>query len=177
MLMQLRRACSEHKSEWFKGQRGHSEPLISHLYLFISAKLFVRKWLVFRVWRVCFLLAYCLLVLGRHGLIASNEHRNFWCHDQHRNTICQTNAHVCACLHACMHVCVCTLWGVMLLVQDLSNTMWPLLILPHSAGAALHRARYLSGWNLLLVSLLYKWPLSLLQTDTKTLSYRKIANM
>lgn len=75
---------------------------------------------------------------------------------------------------ACMRVCVYvwTLRGVALLVQELSSTMWPLLILPHSAGAALHRARYFSGCSLLLVSVQCNWPLSLIPTHTQRLKLR-----
>lgn len=65
MLMQLRRACAALKSERLKGRKGQREPLISHLYLFVSATLPGGKWFVFQVWRTG-----CLLALGMDELIA-----------------------------------------------------------------------------------------------------------
>lgn len=61
------------------------------------------------------------------------------------------------------------LQGMTALVQELLSTMWPLLILPHTAGAALHRVRYFSGCNLLLLSLLLTFvSYSQSYTPTKT---------
>lgn len=64
MLMQLQHACSAHTSERFKGQKGQSRPLISHLYVFVGAKLLGGKRFVFQVWKMGCFAAYCLLVLG-----------------------------------------------------------------------------------------------------------------
>lgn len=63
--MQLRRAGAALKSECLKGQKGQREPLIPHLYLFVSATLPGGRRFVVQVWRTG-----CLRVLGMDELIA-----------------------------------------------------------------------------------------------------------
>lgn len=74
MLMQLRRACSAHKSGSFKGQKGHGKPLISHLFLFVGAKMLCAKLFVSQVRRTCWFVAYCSLVLAKDQAIALTQH-------------------------------------------------------------------------------------------------------